>query len=53
MFRSLLALSPEDVLPAIYLCTNRIAPDYENVDLNLGGSTVLATIEESFGTQKS
>lgn len=53
MFRSLLALSPEDVLPAIYLCTNRIAPDYENVDLNLGGSTVLAAIEDSFGTQKS
>lgn len=53
MFRSLLALSPEDVLPAIYLCTNRIAPDYENVDLNLGGSTVLAAIEDSFGTQKA
>jgi hypothetical protein len=31
MFRRLLALSPEDVLPTIYLCTNRIAPDYENV----------------------
>eukprot|EP01018_Ginkgo_biloba_P027060 Gb_21652 [translate_table: standard] len=31
MFRSLLALSPEDVLPTVYLCTNRIAPDYENV----------------------
>jgi hypothetical protein len=31
MFRRLLALSPEHVLPAIYLCINRIAPDYENV----------------------
>jgi len=31
MFRRLLALSPEDVLPAIYLCNNWIAPDYENV----------------------
>lgn len=27
---SLLALSPEDVLPAVYLCTNKIAPDHEN-----------------------
>ena len=27
---SLLALSPEDVLPAVYLCTNRIAPEHEN-----------------------
>lgn len=28
---SLLALSPEDVLPAVYLCTNKIAADHENV----------------------
>lgn len=28
---SLLALSPEDVLPAAYLCTNKIAADHENV----------------------
>lgn len=28
---SLLALSPEDVLPAMYLCTNKIAPDHENI----------------------
>jgi hypothetical protein len=30
-FYSLLALSPEDVLPAVYLCTNKIAADHENV----------------------
>ncbi|RVW59475.1 DNA ligase 6 [Vitis vinifera] len=29
MFRSLLALSPEDVIPAVYLCTNKIAADHE------------------------
>lgn len=27
---SLLALSPDDVLPAVYLCTNKIAADHEN-----------------------
>jgi len=31
MFRSLLALSPDDVLPAVYLCTNKISPDHENM----------------------
>uniref|UniRef100_A0A0E0N0W8 DNA ligase (ATP) n=1 Tax=Oryza rufipogon TaxID=4529 RepID=A0A0E0N0W8_ORYRU len=31
MFRSLLALSPDDVLPAVYLCTNKISPDHENI----------------------
>jgi len=25
-----LALSPADVLPAVYLCTNKIAADHEN-----------------------
>ncbi|KAL3378170.1 hypothetical protein AABB24_004205 [Solanum stoloniferum] len=53
MFRSLLALSPEDVLPAVYLCTNKIAPDHENMELNIGGSTVVAALEEACGTKKS
>ncbi|XAR51498.1 DNA ligase (ATP) [Bertholletia excelsa] len=53
MFRSLLALSPEDVLPAVYLCTNKIAPDHENKELNIGGSTVVAAMEEACGTNRS
>ncbi|KAK9066931.1 hypothetical protein SSX86_014255 [Deinandra increscens subsp. villosa] len=53
MFRSLLILSPEDVLPAVYLCTNKIAPDHENVELNIGGSVVTAALEDACGTNKS
>ncbi|KAF8026859.1 hypothetical protein BT93_F3373 [Corymbia citriodora subsp. variegata] len=53
MFRSLLALSPEDVLPAIYLCTNKIAPDHENMELNIGGSLVTAAIEDVCGVKRS
>ncbi|KAF7134411.1 hypothetical protein RHSIM_Rhsim08G0084300 [Rhododendron simsii] len=53
MFRSLLALSPEDVLPAVYLCTNKIAPDHENKELNIGGSIVVAALEEACGTKRS
>ncbi|KAM0032417.1 putative DNA ligase (ATP) [Helianthus debilis subsp. tardiflorus] len=53
MFRSLLILSPEDVLPAVYLCTNKIAPDHENMELNIGGSVVTAAIEEACGTNRS
>ncbi|KAJ4821469.1 DNA ligase [Rhynchospora pubera] len=53
MFRSLLALSPEDVLPAVYLCTNKIAPDHENVELNIGGSLVVSALEEALGTSKA
>ncbi|OVA08141.1 DNA repair metallo-beta-lactamase [Macleaya cordata] len=53
MFRSLLALSPEDVLPAVYLCTNKIAADHENMELNIGCSLVTAALEEACGTNKS
>ncbi|KAG5535352.1 hypothetical protein RHGRI_023200 [Rhododendron griersonianum] len=53
MFRSLLALSPDDVLPAVYLCTNKIAPDHENKELNIGGSIVVAALEEACGTKRS
>ncbi|XP_044468176.1 DNA ligase 6 isoform X2 [Mangifera indica] len=53
MFRSLLALSPEDVLPAVYLCTNRIAADHENIELNIGGSLVTSALEEACRTNRS
>ncbi|CAI9758419.1 unnamed protein product [Fraxinus pennsylvanica] len=53
MFRSLLALSPEDVLPAVYLCTNKIAPDHENMELNIGASIVVSALEEACGTNRS
>ncbi|XP_010528512.1 PREDICTED: DNA ligase 6 isoform X2 [Tarenaya hassleriana] len=53
MFRSLLALSPEDVLPAVYLCTNKIAADHENIDLNIGGSLITSALEEACGTSRS
>nr|XP_043615439.1 DNA ligase 6 isoform X2 [Erigeron canadensis] len=53
MFRSLLILSPEDVLPAVYLCINKIAPEHENMELNIGGSVVTAALEEACGTNKS
>lgn len=53
MFRSLVMLSPEAVLPTVYLVTNRIAPDYENMDLNIGGSMVSAAIVEATGTPRA
>ncbi|RLN24176.1 DNA cross-link repair 1 protein isoform X3 [Panicum miliaceum] len=44
MFRSLLALSPDDVLPAVYLCTNKISPDHENMVHNLRIGAMMKTI---------
>ncbi|KAJ7530648.1 hypothetical protein O6H91_14G012600 [Diphasiastrum complanatum] len=53
MFRSLLDLSPEAVLPAVYLAVNRIAPDYEHVDLNIGGNIVSAAVSEVAGVSRA
>ncbi|KAF6137284.1 hypothetical protein GIB67_036321 [Kingdonia uniflora] len=53
MFRSVLTLSPEDVLPAVYLCTNNIAADHENMELNVGASLVTAALEKACGMRRS
>uniref|UniRef100_A0A0D9V485 DNA ligase (ATP) n=1 Tax=Leersia perrieri TaxID=77586 RepID=A0A0D9V485_9ORYZ len=53
MFRSLLALSPDDVLPAVYLCSNKISPEHENTELNIGGSLVVSALEEALGSSRS
>ncbi|ESQ28710.1 hypothetical protein EUTSA_v10018010mg [Eutrema salsugineum] len=53
MFRSLMALSPEDVLPAVYLCTNKIAADHENIELNIGGSMISSALEEACGISRA
>ncbi|KAG5247360.1 DNA ligase [Salix suchowensis] len=54
MFRSLLALSPEDVLPAVYLCTNKIAAIMKMwLELNIGGTLVTSALEEACGTNRS
>ncbi|WVZ69258.1 hypothetical protein U9M48_018071 [Paspalum notatum var. saurae] len=44
MFRSLLALSPDDVLPAVYLCTNKISPGHENMVRNLRIGAMMKTV---------
>jgi DNA ligase-1 len=49
----LFALSPEDVLPAVYLCTNKIAADHENIELNIGGSLISSALEEACGISRS
>ncbi|DBB01067.1 hypothetical protein WJX77_004280 [Trebouxia sp. C0004] len=53
MFRSILALSPEDMLQAAYLTIGKLAPDYENVELSVGGSTVAAAVVEATGTSRA
>lgn len=39
-FRAVIATTPADLLPMVYLCTNRVAPAHEGVELGIGDATL-------------
>lgn len=49
MFRSLLALCPGAVLPAVYLSSNQLSSSFEGVDINVGTATVSAAVQQATG----
>jgi DNA ligase-1 len=40
-FRAILASTPEDLVPAVYLCGNRVAPPHDGMELGLGEALLL------------
>ena len=42
-------VTADDMLHAAYLTIGKLAPDYENVELSVGGSTVAAAVVEATG----
>ena len=40
-FRAVIATSPADLLPMVYLCTNRVAPAHEGVELGIGDAILI------------
>lgn len=48
-FRSVIILSPKDLLQCIYLCLNKTAPAYEGVELGIGDSILIKAVAESTG----
>lgn len=40
-FRAILASNPPDLLPTVYLCTNRVAPAHEGLELGVGESILI------------
>ena len=49
IFRSIIAVSPNDLLPAVYLSVNRVAPEYEGKELGVGEGLLIKAICESTG----
>jgi len=48
-FRCLLYYRPEDLVPAIYFVSNKVAPDYEESELGIGDATLISAMGEVFG----
>ncbi len=50
--RCIIELTPEDLLPAIYLCVNKLAPAHEGVELGLGDMVLTKALAEATGRQE-
>lgn len=48
-FRSVLVLTPDDLLPSIYLCLNKLAPAYEGIELGIAETNLMKAVCQSTG----
>ncbi|KAF3430592.1 hypothetical protein E2986_05371 [Frieseomelitta varia] len=48
-FRSVIVLSPDDLLPSIYLCLNQLAPAYEGIELGVAETNLMKAIAQCTG----
>ncbi|CAH1155641.1 unnamed protein product [Phaedon cochleariae] len=48
-FRSVIVLTPNDLLPSVYLCLNKLAPAYEGLELGIADMSLMKAIAQSTG----
>ena len=52
-FRAILSTTPQDLLPAIYLCTNKVAPAHFGIELGVGEGIILKAVAAATGRTES
>lgn len=50
--RSVILVSPDQLLATIYLCCNKIAPAYEGKEIGVGDTTLLKAVSEATGASE-
>ncbi|XP_038218673.1 DNA ligase 1-like [Zerene cesonia] len=48
-FRSVILLTPEDLLPSIYMCLNRLAPAYHSLELGMAETYIMKAVGQCTG----
>jgi DNA ligase-1 len=48
-FRSVMVLTPEDLVPCVYLCTNDLAPAYDGIELGIGDGILTKAVATATG----
>nr|XP_032524173.1 DNA ligase 1 [Danaus plexippus plexippus] len=48
-FKSVIALTPEDLLPSIYLCLNQLAPAYKSLELGIAETYLMKAVGQCTG----
>jgi DNA ligase-1 len=51
-FRDVIELTPEDLKASVYLACNKLAPQFENIELGIGDSFLIKAITTSTGRSK-
>eukprot|EP00794_Sanderia_malayensis_P009119 gene9120-10092_t len=47
--RSVILLTPDDLLPCVYLCLNKVAPAYDGLELGIGDTILLRAVASATG----